>query len=250
MRGDLTQHLSSRLQARRRLAFVVLNIVQSRVITEGEQRFGGIRNLSQSDHPSDRRREDRREASHAHKRAEILAAARRVYARDGAKGLTIRAVATEAGYVPGAVYFYFHSKAAILSELAVSELAGLTRQLKATSSKDAAERAAAAAEAFAAAHAIFNMDVENQGTNPGSERVLLGRLISLFQTVSEPLELEGLPPEQAQARALGLSSAAIGLATLARMGKLDKLGVTAASTLREVAHCLKDAPERKEATGG
>jgi hypothetical protein len=32
-------------------------------------------------------------------------------------------------------------------------------------------------------------------------------------------------------------------------GLLDKLGVTAASTLREVAHCLKDAPERKEATG-
>jgi len=208
-----------------------------------------MRNLSQSDHPTDRRREDRREASHASKRAEILSAARRVFARDGAKGLTIRAVAAEAGYVPGAVYFYFHSKAAILSELAVSELAGLTRQLKATSSKDAAERAAAAAEAFAAAHAIFSLDLESQGVNPGSERVLLGRLIALFQTVSEPLELGGLPPEQAQARALGLSSAAIGLATLARMGKLDKLGVTAASTLREVAHCLKDAPERKEATG-
>lgn len=211
--------------------------------------FRGETILSHSDVPTDRRREDRREASHAHKRAEILAAARRVFARDGAKGLTIRAVATEAGYVPGAVYFYFHSKAAILSELAVSELTGLTKQLKATSSRDAAERAAAAAEAFATAHAIFNMDFDAQGVNPGSERVLLGRLISLFQTVSEPLELSGLPPEQAQARALGLSSAAIGLATLARMGKLDKLGVTTAATLREVAHCLKDAPERKEATG-
>ena len=163
--------------------------------------------MSQSDIPSDRRREDRREASHAHKRAEILASARRIFARDGAKGLTIRAVATEAGYVPGAVYFYFHSKAAILSELAVHELAGLTKQLRATSTRDAAERAAAAAEAFATAHTIFNMDFEKEGVNPGSERMLLGRLISLFQTVSEPLELDGLPPEQAQARALGLSSA-------------------------------------------
>jgi AcrR family transcriptional regulator len=204
--------------------------------------------LSQAEIPSGRRREERREASHAFKRAEILAAARRVLGRDGAKGLTIRAVATEAGYVPGAVYFYFHSKASIISELAVHEISGLTRQLRATSSKDAAERAAAAAEAFAAAHTIFNMDLE-EGLNPGSERVLLGRLISLFQTVSEPLELSGLPAEQAQARALGLSASAIGLATLARMGKLDKLGVTAASTLREVAHCLKEAPERKEATG-
>ncbi|MEQ1754095.1 MAG: helix-turn-helix domain-containing protein [Micropepsaceae bacterium] len=205
--------------------------------------------MSHSDVPSDRRREDRREASHANKRAEILDAARRVFARDGAKGLTIRAVATEAGYVPGAVYFYFHSKASILSELAVSELTGLTKHLKSVSKRDAAERAATAAEAFATAHAIFNLDVDSQGVNPSSERVLLGRLISLFQTVSEPLELDGLPTEQAQARALGLSSAAIGLATLARMGKLDKLGVTAAATLREVAHCLKDAPERKEATG-
>jgi AcrR family transcriptional regulator len=205
--------------------------------------------LSQSELPSDRRREERREASHTYKRAEILAAARRVFARDGAKGLTIRAVATEAGYVPGAVYFYFHSKAAVLSELAVHEIAGLTKQLRLTSSRNAAERAAAAAEAFATAHTIFNMDLDQSGLNPGSERMLLGRLISLFQTVSEPLELDGLPPEQAQARALGLSSAAIGLATLARMGKLDKLGVTAASALREVAHCLKEAPARKEATG-
>jgi len=84
--------------------------------------FRGETILSHSDVPTDRRREDRREASHAHKRAEILAAARRVFARDGAKGLTIRAVATEAGYVPGAVYFYFYSKAAILPELAVSSL--------------------------------------------------------------------------------------------------------------------------------
>ena len=205
--------------------------------------------MSHSELPSDRRREDRREASHANKRAEILAAARRVFARDGAKGLTIRAVATEAGYVPGAVYFYFHSKASILSELAVTELTGLTKQLRLVSPKHAAERAAAAAEAFATAHAIFTLDVDNQGVNPSAERVLLGRLISLFQTVSEPLELDGLPQEQAQARALGLSAAAIGLATLARMGKLDKLGVTTAATLREVAHCLKEAPTRKEATG-
>ena len=81
--------------------------------------------MSHAEIPSDRRREERRESAHANKRIEILAAARRVLARVGAKGLTIRAVAAEAGYVPGAVYFYFHSKAAILSELAVSELSGL-----------------------------------------------------------------------------------------------------------------------------
>ena len=204
--------------------------------------------MSQAEIPSDRRREERREAAHAYKRAEILAAARRVMARLGAKGLTIRAVASEAGYVPGAVYFYFHSKAAIISELAVHELSGLTKQLRATSSRDAAERASAAAEAFAAAHTIFTADTDHR-LHPGSERALMGRLITLFQTVSEPLDLSHLPPEQAQARALALSSAAIGLATLARMGRLDKLGVTAAATLREVAHCLKESPAREVNTG-
>jgi AcrR family transcriptional regulator len=204
--------------------------------------------VSHAEIPFDRRREERRETAHANKRAEILAAARRVLARLGPKGLTIRAVASEAGYVPGAVYFYFHSKAAILSELAVSELSGLTKQLRSTSSRDAAERAAQAADIFATAHTIFELDADHR-SHPGSERALLGRLIALFQTVGEPLELDHLPPKQAQARALGLSSAAIGLATLARMGKLDKLGVTSAATLREVAHCLKAAPERDEKTG-
>ena len=204
--------------------------------------------MSQAENTPDKRREERRESAHAFKRTEILAAARRVMGRIGAKNLTIRAVAAEAGYVPGAVYFYFHSKAAILSELAVHELAGLTKQLRATSPRDAAERAAAAAESFAAAHTIFTID-SDQRTNPGSERALMGRLISLFQTVGEPLQLEHLPPEQAQARALGLSAAAIGLATLARMGRLDKLGVTSAATLREVAHCLKEGPVRAQNTG-
>lgn len=184
-------------------------------------------------------------SAHAFKRQEILAAARRVMGRLGAKGLTIRAVAAEAGYVPGAVYFYFHSKAAIISELAVFELSGLTKQLRNTSMREAADRASAAAEAFAAAHTIFTMDTEEHA-NPGSERALTGRLISLFQTVGEPLNLEHLPQEQAQARALGLSAAALGLATLARMGRLEKLGVTAAATLREVAHCLKATPVRVE----
>ncbi len=204
--------------------------------------------MSQIEYPFDRRKEERREAAHAYKRAEILAAAKRVMTRVGPKGLTIRAVASEAGYVPGAVYFYFPSKSAILADLAVNELSGLTKELKSSSSKDAADLASRAADAFATAHNIFELDTEKR-VSPGSERALMGRLISLFQTVSEPLNLEDLPPDQAQARALALSATSIGLATLARTGRLQKLGVTAAATLREVAHCLKTAPRRTENTG-
>lgn len=204
--------------------------------------------MSHIEFPHDRRKEERREAAHAYKRAEILAAAKRVMARTGAKGLTIRAVASEAGYVPGAVYFYFASKSAILADLAVHELAGLTRELKSSSSKDAADLASRAADAFATAHNIFELDTEKR-VSPGSERALMGRLISLFQTVSEPLNLDELPPEQAHARALALSATSIGLATLARTGRLQKLGVTSGAVLREIAHCLKTAPKREQMTG-
>lgn len=204
--------------------------------------------MSQHEFPHDRRKEERREAAHAYKRAEILAAAKRVMERVGAKGLTIRAVASEAGYVPGAVYFYFDSKSAILADLAVHELGGLTRELRTSNSKDAADLASRAADAFATAHNILELDTEKR-VSPGSERALMGRLISLFQTVSEPLALEDLPPEQAQARALALSATSIGLATLARTGRLQKLGVTSGAVLRELVHCLKTTPRRNEQTG-
>lgn len=204
--------------------------------------------MSHIEFPHDRRKEERREAAHAYKRAEILSAAKRVMARTGAKGLTIRAVASEAGYVPGAVYFYFDSKSAILADLAVHELGGLTKELRSSNSKDAADLASRAADAFATAHNILELDTGKR-VNAGSERALMGRLISLFQTVSEPLNLEDLPPEQAQARALALSATSIGLATLARTGRLQKLGVTSGAVLRELAHCLKSAPKRDERTG-
>jgi AcrR family transcriptional regulator len=194
--------------------------------------------MSQAELPNDARREARREAAHAYKRSEILAAARKVLARDGAKGLTIRAVASEAGYVAGAVYFYFDSKAAIMGELAIQELSSLTKQIRNEPARDAAERAAAAASAFAAAHTLFTLDSDDE-LEAGNDRALTGRLIGLFQTLSEPLELSSLPPKQANARALGFSAAAIGLATLARAGRLDKLGVTAADALKELARCLK-----------
>ena len=203
--------------------------------------------MSQIEFPRDRR-EQRREVAHANKRAEILNAAKRVMARVGAKGLTIRAVASEAGYVAGAVYFYFPSKSAIMADLAVHELSGLTRDLRSASTRDAAEMASRTADAFAAAHNIFELDTEKR-VSAGSERALMGRMISLFQTVSEPLNLEDLPPDQAQARALALSATSIGLATLARTGRLQKLGVTAGAVLREVAHCLKTTPRREDKTG-
>jgi AcrR family transcriptional regulator len=65
-------------------------------------------------------RAGRRDAVAEMKRGIILDAAQRVFAENGLRGASMRAIAKEAGYVPGAIYAYFPSKehiyAAALSE--------------------------------------------------------------------------------------------------------------------------------------
>ncbi|MBV9541164.1 MAG: TetR family transcriptional regulator, partial [Alphaproteobacteria bacterium] len=55
-------------------------------------------------------RTQRRAQAHAATRSSILDAARRVAARDGARELSLRGVAAEAGYAPAALYGYFAGK--------------------------------------------------------------------------------------------------------------------------------------------
>jgi len=53
---------------------------------------------------------------HAQRREIFAAAALRVIMRDGIAGLTVRAVAKEAGFTTGALTHYFHSKDQLLIE--------------------------------------------------------------------------------------------------------------------------------------
>jgi AcrR family transcriptional regulator len=55
-------------------------------------------------------RAERRDAVAEMKRGIILDAAQRVFAANGLRGASMRAIAKEAGYVPGAIYAYFPSK--------------------------------------------------------------------------------------------------------------------------------------------
>lgn len=54
---------------------------------------------------------------HGEKRREILAAATRVFARDGLRGASISSICAEAGISPGHLYHYFASKDAMLEAL-------------------------------------------------------------------------------------------------------------------------------------
>ena len=66
--------------------------------------------------PKERRQRD---ASRAASRTAILDAARRVATRDGARDLSLRGVAAEAGLAPAALYGYFRSKDELM--LAIAE---------------------------------------------------------------------------------------------------------------------------------
>src|SRR5437763_12092159 len=77
--------------------------------------------------PKERRQRD---ASRAASRTAILEAARRVAARDGARDLSLRAVAAEAGFAPAALYGYFRSKDDLLLALAAEDLSVLARAMR------------------------------------------------------------------------------------------------------------------------
>src|ERR1700709_798261 len=63
-----------------------------------------------------------RDTSKAASRVAIRAAPRRVAARDGARDMSLRGVAAEAGFAPAALYGYFQNKDELLLALAAEDL--------------------------------------------------------------------------------------------------------------------------------
>src|SRR5579872_3402832 len=101
-----------------------------------------------------------RDATRAQSRSAILDAARRVATRDGARDLSLRGVAAEAGFAPAALYGYFRNKDELLLALAADDLTALSRAMRGAGSGLAGAGAAAlallsGAETMAAASAAL-----------------------------------------------------------------------------------------------
>src|ERR1700744_2564944 len=75
-------------------------------------------------------RQTRRERAHNATRESILDAARHVAERDGARDLSLRGVAAEAGFAPAALYGYFRNKDELLLALAADDLTSLGRGIR------------------------------------------------------------------------------------------------------------------------
>ena len=65
----------------------------------------------------------RQKSVRSYKKSVILDAAQRVLDRDGIEGATVRAIAKEAGYTPGALYAYYANKDTILADRNLEGLA-------------------------------------------------------------------------------------------------------------------------------
>jgi AcrR family transcriptional regulator len=76
-------------------------------------------------------RSERKARGHGHlRRAELLAAAQRIFTVSGYEGATIRKIADEVGVSSTALYMYFQDKSQIMLEICVHALEGLCDQME------------------------------------------------------------------------------------------------------------------------
>jgi AcrR family transcriptional regulator len=166
--------------------------------------------------------------------------ARRVAAREGARNLSLRGVAAEAGYAPAALYGYFASKDELLLALAADDLSALSRAMRdAVTAVGGAGKLAAASsaalvllrdnETFAAAQGALPQ--ESGGSE--AERLFNGRLIAALKVLADAT---GQPANSrdAQCDVVLVAAALTGLAMLARSGRLGALGFTPEEILARV----------------
>jgi AcrR family transcriptional regulator len=175
-------------------------------------------------------KEERRLRSRNATRVAILDAARRVAARDGARHLSLRATAAEAGYAPAALYGYFRNKDELLLALASDDLTAIARAMRVAIEKDDAAKPLAAASSAALALlletetiAAASAALRHPSEQSDCERVFNGRLIGALNALSRATG-QSAESRSTQIDVVLLAAAVTGLAVLARSGRLAALG--------------------------
>jgi AcrR family transcriptional regulator len=171
----------------------------------------------------------RRAQAHASARSGILDAARRVAARGGARELSLRSVAAEAGFAPAALYGYFSGKDELLLALAADDLANLSRAMRETTLRagGSGRLSAAASAAIEKMRDMDSLAAASSASQPSgssdAQRLFNGRLIAALKALSDAA---GNPADtrEAQCDAVLLGAAVAGLALMVRSGRLQALG--------------------------
>ncbi len=187
----------------------------------------------------------RREAVRAFKREAILQAARKIFARGGLDGATLRAIAAEAGIAVGTVYLHYPAKESLYAELLAGSLADLQKHLR-----EAVARAAADEQLMAGALAFYDFYRQRPddlylglylgqgfrptGLTPELDRLLNGRLIQCYTVLSDAMRRMApqLDAEWLRAETVSLAAATGGALMLETTGRLKILGDTGEAVVR------------------
>jgi AcrR family transcriptional regulator len=184
----------------------------------------------------------RREAVRAFKRAAILDAARRVFAEKGLEGASVRLIAAEAGYTPGAIYYHYPDKEHVYGEILMHSLGALGRAVKQAAAGAAGPEARlrAAASAFFAYYRdhpeeldlsfYLERGIKPRGLTPELNRQLNGRLIAILRVIADALGALGeasadeANADETNTETVALVSHLCGVLLMDRSGRLETLG--------------------------
>lgn len=178
---------------------------------------------------NDVNRNERRARQRQATRGAILDAARQVAAREGARNLSLRGVAAQAGFAPAALYGYFTGKDELLLALAADDLAQLSRAMREAGAGEGKLAAAAGAalellrsnETLAAAQGAL----PQRGGGSDAERLFNGRMIAALKVLADATGQKADSRDN-QCDVVLVAAALGGLALLARSGRLAALGFT------------------------
>ncbi len=184
-------------------------------------------------------KQQRQQAMNDSRRALMLDAARSVFERLGIEGASIREIAKQAGYTPGAIYSYFENKEAIYGALLAESLERLNAVVDAAGSGiDGAASPAALLEAKANAwfgfYAVNPRDLDLgfylvQGLQPRGLTAMLNdqlndRLHDALKPCEAALQAMGLSAEDALRENTSLFAHGVGLLLMQHTGRIRMFG--------------------------
>ena len=166
------------------------------------------------------------------RRGYILAAAQRVFEAKGLEGANMRAIAREAGYTPGAIYFYYSSQEEIYADLLSTSLkrmydftqaagAGITApgDLAAARAMAIYDYYAVRAEELSLSFYLFR-GIGPHGLTRELNEGLNGELWAALSGVYHPLVAAGKKPDEALTDLTALFGHGVGLLLLVHTGRI------------------------------
>jgi AcrR family transcriptional regulator len=166
----------------------------------------------------------------------IVSAARERFLLEGVEGASLRAIAREAGYTPGALYAYYASKEELYADILRRSLARLEAAVRAGAKGPPAKALAGAVRGFwrfyrdnpeeLSLSLYVSRGLGPKGLTPRLDRELNEKLQGALDAIRQQLGLLAprLPGASLERHTRALLSAVMGVLLLAHTGRLKTLG--------------------------